>query len=89
MTKNAPCPECGSKRSWWEKLDKRYKLELLIGAGFLVMVGFGLYELLFCQINPCMLNMLLIGRINMKVGLYLGLLLVGAGVGLMLCKYMS
>jgi len=48
MTKNAPCPECGSKRSWWEKLDKRYKLELLIGAGFLVMVGFGLYELLFC-----------------------------------------
>ena len=48
MMKNPSCPECGSKRSWWGTLDRRYKLELLIGAGFLVMLGFGLYELLFC-----------------------------------------
>ena len=46
--KNAPCEECGHKRSWWATLDKRYKMEMFIGVGFLMMVGFGLYELLLC-----------------------------------------
>ena len=48
IMKKDPCPECGRKRSWLGTLDRRYKLEILVGAGFLIMVGFGLYELLFC-----------------------------------------